>query len=478
MAYESITFNGIRKDWLYIERGRSKPPFAARRRNLITVPGYPGGHLQSTEVDPLTISQPVGFRIKDDADALVKQDELAEWLLTDEPVPLEFDDEPGRIYYAVVQNTLEDFEKMSLLRSGTIQFICPDPYAYGQEKAHGLTGQGTVINVAGTAEAKPVFELEVLEPVTFAMISNGDEYNLVGRPASASDQTFVREELVMHDDCTSLAGWITADKVDNGKITGAMKSVNGAFVVDSVGTPVSPAVWQGPSIKRDIGATLENFRMATKVSLNNLVGQTGMIEIYLLDAFGEIVAKIGIEDVWRGLKKVQGKFQMGEIGNREAYYREADYAPAWNNFDGILQIFRDNGKLRPYFALIDNKGKHVWVSSEYSYNDVNNNYHTPITQIQIAFRMWPGTEMSEAEIKDIKFWRYKKEPDKVPYIAQPGDIITFDHTSDSVYLNGQNFMKEHAIGGTFFKLKKGDNTLAMLPDGAFNGSLIYRTRYK
>jgi len=134
--------------------------------------------------------------------------------------------------------------------------------------------------------------------------------------------------------------------------------------------------------------------------------------------------------------------------------------------------------LRPYFALIDSNGKHVWVSSQYSYTDVNNKYHTPVSQIQIALRMWPGTTMSEAKISDIKIWRYNKEPDKIPYIAQPGDIITFDHVTQSVFLNGEDFMIEHALGGSFFVLQKGMNSIAALPSDAFNIKLKFRNCYK
>src|SRR5699024_10594334 len=104
MSYESFTFNGIRKDWLYIREGREKAPFAPLTRNTIKVPGMHGAYLQSTDVEPIVINQPIGFRV-DHNNELSFKDELASWLVTTDPVPLVFDDEPGRTYYAVVQNT-------------------------------------------------------------------------------------------------------------------------------------------------------------------------------------------------------------------------------------------------------------------------------------------------------------------------------------------------------------------------------------
>src|SRR5690606_38626397 len=149
----------IDKQWVISLRGRQKAPFAPLTRNIITVPGMPGGHLQSTDVEPLVINQPIGFRVKDDEHALQLKDELATWLITDEPVPLQFDDEPGRFYYAVVQNTGDDFEKFAELRQGTIQFLCLDPYAHGDEVIVEFPSDVVTVTNEGTTEADPVFEL-------------------------------------------------------------------------------------------------------------------------------------------------------------------------------------------------------------------------------------------------------------------------------------------------------------------------------
>jgi predicted phage tail component-like protein len=93
-----------------------------------------GARLRSTDVDPLPISQPVGFRVKDDEHALQIKDELAAWLITEEPAPLQFDDEPGRTYYALLQGTIEDFDKFVNQRKGTLNFLCLDPYGYGETR--------------------------------------------------------------------------------------------------------------------------------------------------------------------------------------------------------------------------------------------------------------------------------------------------------------------------------------------------------
>src|SRR5690625_1805748 len=179
---KSLTFNGIKKPWLYLLQGRYKPPFAPIQRDLIYVTGMDGAYLGNTNLRPLYINQPVGFVVKNDEHALQLKDELADWLMTNEPVPLQFDDEPGRTYYAVVQNTIEDFERFVNLRQGTIQFLCLDPYSYGEEQTIEFQSDSVMVENKGTAETEPIFELTAKQKTTFAMVSNGEEYMMVGKP--------------------------------------------------------------------------------------------------------------------------------------------------------------------------------------------------------------------------------------------------------------------------------------------------------
>ncbi|MEK4966320.1 distal tail protein Dit [Cytobacillus sp. FSL R7-0696] len=129
---KGLTFNGIRISKIILLEGRSKPPFAQRKHEF-RKQDY-GYRLIKTTTEPLPISQPIGFVVDDDYNALELRDELTNWLITDEPAPLQFDDEPGRTYYALIENSIDDFSCFAYLRQGTLQFICPDPYAHGDTK--------------------------------------------------------------------------------------------------------------------------------------------------------------------------------------------------------------------------------------------------------------------------------------------------------------------------------------------------------
>src|SRR5699024_8515338 len=161
--------------------------------------------------------------------------------------------------------------------------------------------------------------------------------------------------------------------------------------------------------------SLTNFRMKAEVELLNIGKEIGMIEFYLLASNGDIVMKIGVEDVWQGIEKVQAKFQIDPTDpniDRIQHYVEADRPTAWNNFRGVLQNFLDDGRLRPYFALITPNGTHDWVSSATFFGAGDNR---EISHVQVALRVFGNASIADMKIKDIKFWRYNKE-EGIPYI--------------------------------------------------------------
>ncbi|RKO63663.1 distal tail protein Dit [Caldibacillus debilis] len=130
MQMLSFSFNGIRKDYVHMLRGRKRPPWPSLTRNILTVPGRPGGYLQGTEIQPRIIEIPIVIEGQNIGDLQKLKEDLASWLVTDEPKELVFDDEPDRTYYAVVDETI-DFDEIAYLGQGTIRFLCPDPYKYG-----------------------------------------------------------------------------------------------------------------------------------------------------------------------------------------------------------------------------------------------------------------------------------------------------------------------------------------------------------
>lgn len=167
MSHKGLEFNSIRKPYIYLLEGRRKAPFSPLQRNIVRAGA--NYRIKKTDRGLLEISQPIGYVVKDDADALRIKDEIAAWFVTNDWARLSFDNEPGRSYLAVVQNSIDDFDRFVDQRSGTIQFVAKA--TLGEEKtipvtntptSHTITGQDItpwIVEVTFT-EATSTFELQ------------------------------------------------------------------------------------------------------------------------------------------------------------------------------------------------------------------------------------------------------------------------------------------------------------------------------
>jgi len=408
------------------------------------------------------------------------EEDLAGWLYTDKESELIFSEDPERVYFAMIDESL-NLEQIIKRGVGVITFVCLDPFKYGPEKPASFPSDAVTLTNEGTAEADPIFEMTVLEPVTFAMIQNQDgEYQMIGRPAAVDESTFEKETLIMHQTMSTLTGWAQGTFVDNGYIAGEMATDGGAFIASAYGNELSPRAWQGPSRKTSLSETLQDFQADILVEQLNTLGQTGMIEIYFLDASNNTVAKIGIEDIWQSRSKIQGKFQLGNLDNRESIYVEPhQWDNGWNDFNGIIRVVREGNLWRPYWAKIEADGTHVWRANNHKYVDVEGNYSAPIAQVQVSIRKWPLTDNITQKVKDIKVYKINDPADdQIPYVAYEDDVITFDHKNDEILVNGESRTDLKAFGGQYFKLAKGINQLVVQPSDSFETSVRYRDRYR
>ena len=207
----------------------------------------------------------------------------------------------------------------------------------------------------GTVETFPIFRANVLAPITNLDIILDEDYMRVGQPYTV-DRTPVEAETVVFDDpLGSLNGWSQAEYVDNGHIEGEIGvDANGSFYPRLVGQVIEEGVWQGPSLKKSIGAELQDFKMEAIVELRNGAaepGETGMIEIYLLDAVGNIVGKVGIEDYSRTSVETHFKAKAGDA--LEGVWFGDGRDKHWENFFGAIRLEREGRDWYAYIGLID-----------------------------------------------------------------------------------------------------------------------------
>ncbi|ERN52824.1 phage tail family protein [Alkalihalophilus marmarensis] len=471
-------FNGIDlRKWVIVEdKTRSlAPPIY---NDLVEVPATNGAYQSGQRLGVRQIAIPVTFIGTNRADWMLKAKHFIGHILTNEPKPLWFSDEPD-VYYNAILSGDTNLEEFVQYGRTTLLFVCADPFKYDtQETKVNLNDGSTTVHYDGTYETKPRFKITFNQPVTHFEIKNHlNERILLGKPAAMTDTIVDPEELVFMDTMNSTSNWVLPDSVDNGYLEGEMSSSGGRFYPSLYGVGISPRAWQGPSLKRSIGASLQDFRVDVLVNLENVGFETGMMEVYLLDANNVTVAKIGVEDIWQNVAQVQGKFQLGPINNRMNMYALPDIKTGWNNYDGILRIVRVGNEFRPYWAKIDQNGNHNWVLSQRRYVDYDSRYANRITQIQLAARIWPSTAPSQQSFKEIKVFRLNQAQNdsQVANIAQTGDVIEIDTATQSIRKNGEVFLIND-LSSEFFSLFRGENVLDVTP-GVAEVEMSYERRW-
>uniref|UniRef100_UPI0018F13C2F distal tail protein Dit n=1 Tax=Thermaerobacillus caldiproteolyticus TaxID=247480 RepID=UPI0018F13C2F len=352
-----MQFNGQRRDYLRVLYDVKRPAWARLKRNLVTVPGMAGAYLQNTDVDVREIEVPVRIIDVEKVGLQKIKEDLAAWLVTDSPCELIFDDEPDRIYYAVVDDTV-DLEEIVTLGSGTIRFICPDPYKYSTTEKYVEFTNAASFNVGGTVETEPVITVEVAQDTTFLAVSNGEQLNMIGDVADVDVQPFEPKQRIFWSECNSLVGWTDSATVDGGTVAGTLKTDGYYFYSDNYGTG---SQWHGPALKTSLSEALQDFSIEAIIDFRATdPKQVGRIVITALDEMNQTVARM---QFWRRnsyAKTNYALFSAGHGANQKTIFHDTgDQLSVWNDFYGMLRIERIGNKWNVYVAQIDRTtGKH------------------------------------------------------------------------------------------------------------------------
>ena len=457
-----LTVNGI--------RGRGITPSTI---DVLNIPGMVGVHLLHKKRIERVIG--VDFTIAGDKLTSLRDvvNSASQSLDLDEISPLVFSDEPNKTYYAI-SNADADIADIREAGQGTLTFVCPNPYKYAPERTAILGGQGTIINVPGTAPTSPIFELDVTEDTTFVMVANeNNEYMMLGKPFSAGQNVFEKYERILFDDASSLVGWTTANAGEiDGTIAGTMTSNGYRFQTADYGTGTS---WHGPAIKTSLSEALSDFRLEANVTFENTEPEDiGRAEIYQLDANGNQLAKVSIKDVLGGKSQSVGEVRAGgSTTNHFLIAESGDNGWEWNDFQGLLRIEREGNVWRAYIAKIVD-GKHTSRRSV-EWRDNANQFTSQVAQVVVHTGQHTAYQTPLQGIDSISAYKINQDVG-VPYIAKQGDKVTFNHQTNELLINGEPVKKLKDFGGTYFKLQPGNNKLAIL--GAGSGTVTFRPAYK
>src|SRR5699024_1797527 len=359
----------------------------------------------------------------------VKED-LAEWLIHDEPKTLVFKDEPDRVYYAVVDGSL-DLDELVRWGQGVITFLCPDPYKYGQERTLRFPADAVVIENKGTAEANPIFELTAKKKTTFAMVTKGDEeYNLIGQPADDDVQVVDTRTSVLYENGSTLSTWSTAslDMLDSHfvkRIGGTMTTDDAGIRANGYGTGDK---LHGPAIYKEINP-IQHFEIETTFDIiSRREEENFRIGVNFLDENMNMLGTIAIKDNSRVFNRRVPLARYGPYrgsGNGNGYLVGDSQAndKARETTLSYLHAKRVGKRFDFYIGEWMNQ-KHIrrWSGS---YNDKENKFQGRLKYITLyiasfADRVTPA----RLRINSVEVFRLDSVTvDQTPYILYPGDKV-------------------------------------------------------
>lgn len=345
-----LTYNGVDlSNLIGVTEISGRGPMS-QEINRFSIPGRPGSYFQNRRKPERIIGVSIEITGNSLSDIRSKVDDLNAILDVDVPSSIVFSDEANMIYYGILDGE-PDWSEIVFIGKGTLNFVCLDPYKYGQTLNGVFVNDNRTVVNDGTAETYPIFKGQVINPITYLDIVSEQGYMRIGEPVSVEETPFIKEEIILSDSMSSLTGWGEPLMWIMAMLLGIDSDGQG-FYPSSFGTVIDPPMWQGPAMKKSLSQSLQDFRLEALVELKNLTGQTGMIEIYLLDAANNVVGKIGIEDR-SGRYETFAKARAGDInGKWIAAAETANVSKWWQDYSGIIRIERIGNLWTAYFSTI------------------------------------------------------------------------------------------------------------------------------
>lgn len=499
MGNSSFTFNNIRKDYIFTLMGFNRPVLSPIRRELLKVPHRPGGYLLNTVTEERQIDVPFVIKAKNQSDLQKVKEDLASWLITDQPCELIFDDEPDRTYLAVLDGSI-NLEELVFRGKGILTFICPMPYKLGATKTSQFvqswsTETTAYLNNQGSVEAPPIIEMTVKKPSTFLDVWFGEypndrEYFRIGSPMSIDDKPVQEDERVLWNEMNHIVGWTDAGQIGSMKSTGRFKVNDGkyAFEVGEWGNQKN-LEFTGPIWKRSIpGGPLTDFKAEIYVTLiAKNYWEMGRVSMFLLDEQGDIVADVNMNDLYWTAKQTHAFARIGNVSQpnntRKIFDSGGSGNTAFNDFYGRMAIARRGKKWSVYFARFrDGTEIDDYKAVEFFTDDEKNPMTVTgrrVAQIAIGIQRWSTSDPTNLmRIDDLKVWKINKVPDQSKrYLVDTGDKVVIDTERSLVTINGKNAIHMKDIFSEFPTIIRGHNRIDIMPPDV-TATIRFRERYR
>ena len=452
-------------------RGRGVLPEAV---DLVHVQGMDGAHLSGKTTPERVIEIDITLKGESVEDLRERIERLNSVLHSEKEVAISFADEPERTYFGTLADVSYRAE-ISHIYQATLVIICPDPFKYGPELTVDFPSDTVIVENPGTADADPIFELTANERSTFAMVSNGEEYMLIGTPIDPDEMEPVeRLTNIFEHDFGNFIGWsdVITGHTWNDSLLGGV--VGGEF---AIGTNQWYATdwgsdtggWHGPSKRTVFSESIQDFQVDHSISSLSYTGQLGKNALFLLDENDNIVASLGVVD--RTVSKWNNHVVFTLGGHKQIFEFQG-----FNNANMWLRLIREGTKFTAMAYMIRDDGTMYNKVTRY-FDDNLGEFQTPISQAAVYVARYQDYTVHPMYVNHIRVNRLNDvDAEQIPYIIEPGDIVTFNHVTRNCYINGEPV--DFDFGAEFFKLKRGDNTLVVQPDNTFDAAVKFRPPYR
>ncbi|MDK4144716.1 phage tail family protein [Staphylococcus pseudintermedius] len=469
------TFYGIDRDVQYNE-----------------VLGRPGGVLshikesvRTIEVNLLIDAYGTGRTLEDIVD------EVVSWLTTNEPVPLIFDREPDKIYYAMTTGGLDPSYFVTFAKVKA-NFVCLDPYKYavnGNQNT-AISDAVSVVN-AGTADTPIIVEARALQNSNYYMISKGDEdYFMIGDD-DLDKPLKDYSPLILEDESQTLSGWnkqSTIDFTDNQ--TGG--KVGGSFIVSDSkqsfylnNDSVSGNGWNGAMYKRSFSKQAQDFTTTVKFGINQKNKGAVRFAQYIYDSDNRVIASIGYTNP--NAKQAIGTIIVtlfDQSGNQQTVYKYKNNPSLYklDSFVVYIRLTRKDDvftvKSWKYKEFPYPLRKKAFDEHERQFVDGGNFYQRPV----VALSLYSAKNGNNNVMPLYIFGTYTRELLSRPtnardMIIKKGDLITIDMATKNVLVNEESFLSEKTFGSNYFNVDKGHTELVINPPSVFDTTVKWQDRF-
>jgi len=400
---------------------------------------------------------------------------LASMLDVEAPAQLVFSDEPN-YYWMAVPDGKVDLEEILKVGTGSIDFLCPKPWAYKTGESEFILAPSqtklTAIN-NGSAPTSPKFTVNFASDCGFIGITSPQGIIQLGNKIAVDAIPVPKSEKLIESlfKGTGSASWAknTFQPLHfNAQASGTIYESSTDIKVDNFGT-WGTKEWHGPVLSKELAVdtlglnTADNWEVFSKFHCRSYGGDAvralAMMEFGVFDDTGEYLAGIRMGDSMSvtanvGIGVFVGKnadsngrerAQMWDVGKYDWFNGSVRITKMGNNFNFEVFNYSTNRKFNKTFyseALGAKKAKTAYLfmgkyKDEVGYNDMS------VTHFNF-------TKHHTETMKDI------------PNIFSNGDELVIDNETGKVTLNGVPYYSGLDIGSNFFPLKQGATDIGFI----------------